>query len=75
MNCLVKHETVLPSLKGDCHPCPAHFGNGQFLIGIDNEGEINVIKTLDSFSFDAVQPIQVPSVKKPITENAKPLFQ
>ena len=75
MNYLFKHETVLPSLKVDCHPGPAHFGNDQFLIGIDNEGEKNVIKTLDSFSFDAVQPIQVQSVKKPITENAKPLFQ
>ena len=60
LNCLVKHETVLPSLKDDCHSGLAHFGNDQFLIGFDNEGENNVIKTLDCFSFDAVQPIQVP---------------
>ena len=26
VNCLVEHETVLPSLKEDCHPGPAHFG-------------------------------------------------
>ena len=27
---LFKHETVLPSLKDDCHPGLAHFGNHQF---------------------------------------------
>ena len=75
VNCLVKHETVLPSLKDDCHSGLAHFGNDQILIGIDNEGEYKVIKTQDSFSFYAVQSIQVRSVKKPITEKAKPLFQ
>ena len=75
LNCLIKYETVLPSLKDDCHSGLVHFGNDQFLIGIDNQGENKVIKTLDSFSFDAVQPVQVPSVKKPITEKAKQLFQ
>ena len=75
VNCLVKHETVLPSLKDDCHSGLAHFGNDQILIGIDNEGEYKVIKTQDSFSFYAVQSIQVRSVKKPITEKTTPLFQ
>ena len=60
MHCLVKQETVLPSLKDDCHPGPAHFGNDQFPIGNDNEGENYVIEILDSFPFDAVQQIQVP---------------
>ena len=57
---LVEHETVLPSLKDDCHPGLADFRHDQFPIRNDNEREKNIIKTLDSFSFDAVQPIQVP---------------
>ena len=73
-HCLVKHETALPSLKDGCHPGPAHIGKDRFLIGNDNEGEIIVIKTLDSFSFDAVQLIQVP-FKKPIMNSVRTLIQ
>ena len=47
---------------------------GPFPTRDDNEGGKNVIKTLDSFSFDAVQPIQVP-IKKPTSKNAKLLIQ
>ena len=75
VHCLVKQETVLTSLKDDCHSGLAHFGNDQILIGIDNEGEYKDIRTQDSFSFDAVQSIQVRSVKKPITGKTIPLFQ
>ena len=57
---LVEHETVLPSLKDDCHPGLAQFGKDRFPNCDDNEGEKNVNKTLDSFSFDALHPIQVP---------------
>ena len=71
---LVKRETALPSLKDDCHPCPAHFGNHQFPIREDKEVEKNTVKTMESLLFDAGQPIQVPS-KKPITRNAKTLIQ
>ena len=71
---LVKHETVLPSLEDDCNPGLAQFAKDQFLIGKNNEGEKNVIKSLDSFSIDAVQPIQVP-FKKSIRKNAKTLVQ
>ena len=39
VNCLVKHENVLPSLKDDCHPGLAHFGNDQFPIRKAKEGE------------------------------------
>ena len=39
VNCLFKHETVLPSLKNDCHWGLAHFGKDQFPIRIDKEGE------------------------------------
>ena len=74
MHCLVKHETVLPSLKDDCQPGLAHFGNDQFPSGDDNEGEKNVIKILDSVSFDAVHPVQV-AFKKQSTKNAKTLIQ
>ena len=71
---LVEHETVLPSLKDDCHPALADFRHDQFPIRNDNEKEKNVIKTLDSFSFDAVQPIQVP-IKKTFPKNAILLIQ
>ena len=74
MHCLFKQETVLRSLKDDCHPGLAHFRIDQFPIGNDNEGEKNVIETLDPFSVDAVQSIQVP-FRKPITRNAKTLIQ
>ena len=67
---LVKRETALPPLKDDCQPCLALLGNHQFLIRSDKEVEKNVVKTLEPFLFDAVQPIQV-QVKKPITKNAK----
>ena len=70
MHCLVKHETVLPSLKDDWHPGSTLIGKDQFLIENDNEGVKFVNKTLDSFSFDAVQPIQVP-FKKPIKNSAQ----
>ena len=69
-----KNESVLPSLKNDCHPGIAHFGNDQFPTRDDSEGEKIAIKTLDFFSFDAVHPIQVP-FKKTITKNAKTVIQ
>ena len=74
VHCLVKQETVLPSLKDDCHSGPAHFGNHQFPIREDKEVEKNTVKTMESLLFDAGQPIQVPC-KKPITRNAKTLIQ
>ena len=74
VHCLVKHETVLPSLEDDCHPGLAHFGKDQFPIGNHNEREKNVIKSLESFSIDNVQPIQVP-FKISIRKNARTLIQ
>ena len=71
---LVKRETALPSLKDDCHLSLALFGNHQFPIRNDKEEEKNFVKTLESFLFGAVQPIQVP-VKKPITKNAITLIE
>ena len=49
-------------------------GNHQFPIRNDKEVEKNAVKTLESFLFQALQPIQVP-VKKPITKNAKKLIK
>ena len=69
-----KNESVLPSLKIDCHPGLAQFGNEQFPTRDDNKGEKNVIKSLDSFSFDAVHPGNVP-FKKRSMKNAKTLIQ
>ena len=69
---LVKRETALPPLKDDCHPCLALFGNQYFPNPNDKEVGKNVVKILESFLFDAVQPIQVP-VEKPITKNAETL--
>ena len=74
VHCLVKHVTVLTSLKDDCHSGLAHFGKDQFPTCDGNEGEKNVIKTLDNFSFDAVNAFQVP-IKKSITKNAKTVVQ
>ena len=71
---MVKRETALSSLKDDCHPGLARFGNHQFPIRKDKEVEKNVVKTLESFFFDAVQPIQVPVIKL-ITKNARTLIQ
>ena len=74
LHCLVKQEIVLHSLKDDCHPDLTFIRNDQFPFGNDNEVETNVVKTMESFLFDAVQPIQV-AVKKPITKNAKTLIK
>ena len=38
VHCLVKHETVLPSLKDDYHPSLAQFGNDQFPCRKGKEG-------------------------------------
>ena len=74
VHCFFENETVLPSLKTDCHPGLAHFRNDQFPTRDHNEAEKNVIKTLDFFSFVAVHPVQVP-LKKKSTKNAKTLIQ
>ena len=44
---LVKHETVLPSQKDDCHPILADLGNDQFSIRIKDKGGIFLIENLD----------------------------
>ena len=69
-----KHETVLPSLKMiTIRVWLISEKINSALVMIMKEKK-NVNRTLDSFSFDAVHPIQV-SIKKPITKNAKTLFK
>ena len=58
----------------DYHPGLAQFGNHENPVR-KKVVEKNVVETLEPFLFGAVQPIQVPSVKKPITRIAKPFFQ
>ena len=43
---LVKHETVQPLQKDDCHPILADFGNDHFSIRINNKGDDVNIKPL-----------------------------
>ena len=64
VHCFFKNETVLPSLKNDCHPGLAHFRNDQFHTRDDNEAEKNVIRKLVFFSFVAVHSVQVPLKNK-----------
>ena len=44
-----KIETVLPSLKNDCHPGLAHFRNDQFHTRDDNEAKKMLVKHWISF--------------------------
>ena len=48
MQYLVERETVLPSLKDDCHPGLAHFGNHHFHVRKKVVEKI-VVKTLEPF--------------------------
>ena len=74
VNCLVKHETALSSLKNDCHPILAEFGNDQFSIPINDERENITIEPINSFYFEAVEPFQS-QYKKPIKRNYETLVQ
>ena len=71
---LVKHEIVLPSQKDDCHLILAEFGNNQFSIRNNDPGANIIVKPVDSFSLEAVKPIQS-QYKKPIKKNTKTLIQ
>ena len=65
---LVKHETVQPSQRDDCHPILADFSNDQFSIRLRNKDEDVTVKPLDSFSFKAVKPFQQ-QYKPPVKKN------
>ena len=73
-HCLIKHVTVLPSQKDDCHPNLDGFGKKHSFIRIvDKEGNI-IIKPIDSFSFEVVEPFQK-QYKKQSKENTKTVLQ
>ena len=55
---LVKHATVLPSQKDDCHPVLAGFGNDYFSFRNIDTGRKIIIKPLESFSVENVEPFQ-----------------
>ena len=54
----LKHETVLPSEKDDCHHTLADFGTDQIFFRINDKGENIITNQVDSFSLEAVQPYQ-----------------
>ena len=55
---LVKHEEIKYNQKIDCHPILADYGEDQFSIRINNNGEDIQIKPLDSFSFQSIVPFE-----------------
>ena len=58
VNYLVRHENLLTSQKDDCYPSIADFKNDQLSILIFYKGEIIKNNPLESFSFEAVKPLQ-----------------
>ena len=70
---LVKHETVLPSRKDDCHPTVPDFGNDQMSIRIKKGGQI-ILKPLVSSSFEPVKPFES-QYEKPIRKSTKTSLQ
>ena len=67
---LVKHEEIKYNQKSDCHPILADYGEDQFSIRINNEGEDIHIKPLDSFSFQSIVPFES-KYKRPTKNKAK----
>ena len=51
---LLKHEEILPYQKHDSHPILADFGTDQFSIRINDGGNDNIVKPVDSFSFKSI---------------------
>ena len=55
---LVKHEEIKYNQRNDCHPILADYGDDQFSIRMNNQGEDIHIKPLDSFSFQSIVPFE-----------------
>ena len=70
---LVKHETVQPSLKDDCHPILADYSKDQFSIPINYKGEDVIVKPLDAFSFKAGKSFQQ-QYKPPVRKNNETFY-
>ena len=71
---LVKHEGIKYNQKNDCHPILADYGDDQFSIRINNKGEDNHIKPLESFSFKSIVPFES-KYKRPTKNQTKSLLQ
>ena len=71
---LLKHEELKYNLKNDCHPIFADYGEDQFSIRTNNKREDIHIKSLDSFSFQSIVPIES-KYKRPTKNQAKSLLQ
>ena len=71
---LVKHQEIKYNQKNDCHPILADYGEDQFSIRINNQGENIHIKHLDSFSFQSIVPFESEN-KRPTKNQAKSLLQ
>ena len=71
---LIKHEENLPHQKYDSHPNLADYGTDQFSIRINDKGNDIVVKPLQSFSFNSINPFQT-KFKTPIKKNNKTLHQ
>ena len=59
---LIKHEEVLPHQKHESHPILADYGTDQFSLRINDKGNDNIVKPLNSFSFNAITPFK-PNLK------------
>ena len=70
----VKIETVRPSQKDDCRPFLGDFENGLFSFRKIDKRENIQNKPLDSFSFEALKPIQSQN-KKLVRKNTKTFLQ
>ena len=71
---LVKHEKTKYNQKNDCHLILVDYGEDQFSIRINNEGEDIHIKPLDSFSFQSIVPFES-KYKRPTKNQAASFLQ
>ena len=71
---LIKHEEVLPHQKHDSHPILADYGTDQLSIRINDKGNDNIVKPLNSFYFKAVTPFQF-KFKTPTKKHNKSFHQ
>ena len=74
MQCLPKHENVVPSQKDNCHSVLAEFGIDKFFNRTKDEDENILSKPLDSFSFEPIRPFQL-QYKNTNQRNTKTVLQ
>ena len=72
---LVKHKEIKYNEKNDCHPIRSDYGEDQFSIRINNKGEDILLKSLDSFSFQSIVPIESKFQLNPNTRDLQRINQ